>query len=138
MQALSKEDIEIMKHLWALMLHNGRPTDPNATWSYYGGHFSDQWNLSYDKTVAVKKALIDDVKSIGVNFSECDVPEYTCYSEFVDTFSPSADVHVWAGYIALNDGSRRYVTARDIDLRPLVNQLNTNDGNSNLVEQYFG
>lgn len=126
----------MMQQIWALMVHHGRPTNPKADWSYYGGDFDD---VRYDEHFMEnrKKGFLDNMKRKGVNWDTTDVPEYRLESEFTDSFSAPTDIHVWTGYIATNDGSRHFVSAKNIDLKPLIDQLKS-DSEEDLVTKYFG
>jgi len=138
---MTEDEVTVMKQIWSLMIHEGRPTDPNADWSIYCGDFNDYWQLTstgWDGLKKQKDAFIEQIKEVGVNIYRCDVPEYNCYGHFCDSNSPCDQVHVWTGNMLLNDGTKIFVSAKDIDLRPLVNRLTSKQDQVDLVKLYFG
>lgn len=140
-QPWTEDELTVMKQIWALMIHQGRPIDPDADWSIYCGDFDDYWHYVNKGLFALQDAkdkFVKQVKEVGVDFHRTDVPVYECQSEFTDSNSPSKDVHVWTGILQLKDGTQIFVSARDIDLQPLVSRLTTNHEQVDLVKLYFG
>lgn len=105
---------ETVKFVWAYMLENGVITDGN--WSYYGGHYEYLHN-DWRKADQAKKALLENVKKIGIDWDKTKEPQSFGERAFTDTFHDSDDVETLLGTVYLKDGSSYLIGCNDAELR---------------------
>lgn len=101
----TEQDIKMLKIIWAFMLENGKVT--NGEWSYYGGGYASEGNDTYDykKDAKLKKQLIDEMKSHGVDWSKTGVPDYESHNSFAGTDEESSENECLLGDIYLNNAN---------------------------------
>lgn len=133
----TEQEVEQLKQIWALMLQHGKVFPEKMEWNYYSGGF-EMFNTDYKERTDARLALLAKIKDIGVNFYQTDVPEYHCYSKFVDSYSPSDDVDVWEGMLILNDDTKVFVGAKNIDLKERVAAFKNRTEDEDLVVKFFG
>lgn len=103
--------------VWAYMIVEGKLT--NGKWNYYAGDWeshkpnSCKWReLEKDNSDFKEK-----VKTIGVDWTNTQIPISSMEKAFTDTFHDSDDVETLLGTMVLKDGSEYTVGVGNADKR---------------------
>jgi hypothetical protein len=135
----NENEIASLKQIWAQVINSGKLCNPDACWNFYGGGLEVSYK-DFKKFAKEFEKFKSDIKTFGVAWYEMDLPEYSCETEFQGTFFEGEypDIHSYKGWVILNNGEKKFVAARDIDLRSLYQQFNERVSSVDLVSEIFG
>jgi hypothetical protein len=106
---------EALKLVWAYIIENGVVT--SGKWEYYAGGFECEYIYDYTKRENNRKALIEKVRQVGVDWTKTKSPESSMESCFEGTFSDSSDVETLLGTLYLKDGSEYLLGVANVEKR---------------------
>lgn len=113
------QELDAKKIVWAYMLENGYET--NGEWSYYGSGYEPAlgYPSKYDaKAMGAKKnALLEKVRTVGVDWKTTAMPEPRTQPLFNGTFNEATNAESLLGTLVLNDGTKYLIGCGDEEAR---------------------